>query len=215
MPARQPTNLRALKEDSDPITRANAGLALSQVAPGPHRGGGPAVILLKDSNYYPPAGLLALGPSVPQAGPRRRDARPTLVELAQDRYRVGLRTPALRSLVGIGAEADAVTAGSATAPPRELRVQRWRGLRAGSRNWGCGEALSRGARATSWGGGSSASASGPLALARRSRQPRRGGGIARAGAHSSFTPTATRRHEDWKRSAPAKAAVPTLTKLER
>jgi HEAT repeat protein len=100
--------LRVLKEDSDPATRATAGLALSQVDPTRTEAVAPLLVLLKDANFYvrQPA-CQALG----RFGPAGKDARPTLIELAtQDRYRVGLRSPALRALVGIGADKDAVAA---------------------------------------------------------------------------------------------------------
>ncbi len=100
--------LRVLKEDSKRGSRAFAGLALSQVDPARTEAVEPLLGLLKDPLFFAsmPA-CKALG----RFGPAARDSRPTLVKLAtHDQYRVGSRSHALRSLVGIGAEADAVTA---------------------------------------------------------------------------------------------------------
>jgi HEAT repeat protein len=100
--------LRVLKQDPDLASRGKAGLALSQVAPSRTEAVAPLLVMLKDPDFSArfPA-CEALG----RFGPAGREARETLVELAtHDRYRVGLRSPALRALVSIGAEADAITA---------------------------------------------------------------------------------------------------------
>ena len=100
--------LRVLKQDPDLASRGKAGLALSQVAPSRTEAVAPLLVMLKDPDF---SARFPACEAAGRFGPAGREARETLVELAtHDRYRVGLRSPALRALVSIGAEADAITA---------------------------------------------------------------------------------------------------------
>jgi HEAT repeat protein len=100
--------LRVLKADDNLSVRAAAGLALGKVAPDRTEAVPPLLALLKDPNFDVRSRACQ---AVGRFGPAARDARETLLELAtHDRYQVGMRSAALRSLVGIGADADAVAA---------------------------------------------------------------------------------------------------------
>lgn len=112
--------LRVLKEDPNLTVRAAAGLALGQVAPARTEAVAPLLVLLKDPKFDV---RVRACQAVGRFGKSARDARETLVELAtHERHRVGLRTPALRSLIGIGAEEAVAALGRHLRRPENYEV---------------------------------------------------------------------------------------------